>query len=177
MTLSSPVLPGVLPSRKLLELQALRALKNCSALIVLGKDGSGRTAFASRVLDSRTRLGAMACRLTGTPALREVAFATLAAVVSQLTGKPLRTDSPAHLIAALAHCSTKHAPIVFLDQSEDIDTQSTAALAQLATAGSLTLICVGRSVAELPAALRRLAVSDAAHRVNLTAIDSLDIGP
>lgn len=165
-----PSIPVMLPSRKHLEHEALRAAESGAPLIVLGRSGSGRTAFAGRILLARAQRGNPVYRLTGAHALRCVPFAALAAVVAQLPGVTLRADTPAHLLATLAHIAATQRPTILLDNAEEIDVQSAAVFAQLADSGVLSLVCIARSVAALPAPVRRLAVSSGAHRVELADI-------
>lgn len=170
----APVFPVMLPSRKQQEHDALTALSAGNSLFVVGEAGSGRTAFASRVLGARSRHGNNVVRLTGVSALRELPFAALASLATQLSGAPPRTDSPAHLLAAVTHAASSQRPSVLVDHAEELDESSTAALAQLAGSGVLDLVCVSRSVATLSAPLRRLAVSAEAHRVELVTLNLED---
>lgn len=160
----------MLPSRKHLEGGAVLATNAGAPIIVLGRSGSGRTAFVNRILDARKPPEKAVHRLTGAHALRGVPFAALATVVAQLDGPALLTDSPAHLMATLAHSVAAQPSTIFIDHSEAIDDQSAAAFAQLAGSGALSLVCIARSIATLPQPVRQLAVSSAAHRVELEAI-------
>ncbi|MDJ0316199.1 helix-turn-helix transcriptional regulator [Arthrobacter antibioticus] len=192
MNVSQAARGTALPSRIKLESEAARALAAGGVLIVLGQSGSGRTAFANRVLATHTQHGKPVYRLTGTPVLRDVPFAALATLAAQLagpapfTGPPSfagtapfvgaapRIASPAHLMASLTHSLASRPSTVLLDNAEDIDLESTAAFAQLAASSVLPLVCVARTIAAFPAPLRRLAVSAQAHRVELASLNTLD---
>ncbi|AIY00790.1 hypothetical protein ART_1191 [Arthrobacter sp. PAMC 25486] len=153
-----------------LESGAFLATSSGAPLIVLGKSGSGRTAFVNRILGAQALPEKAVHRLSGAHALRGIPFAALATVVAQLTGPAFRTDSPAHLMATLARSAAAQRSTIFIDHSDAIDDQSAAAFSQLASSGALSLVCIARSIATLPQPVRQLAVSSAAHRVELEAI-------
>ncbi|RZT67039.1 regulatory LuxR family protein [Leucobacter luti] len=118
-----------------------------------GDPGSGRTVFAERLL--RAWPGRVH-RITGSPALREIQFAALAALTAH--APDAGTRSPTQLIAALAAAGDSGERAVLLDDADYIDDASAAALAQAALSGSLRLLILGTSAERLPASLRAAAL-------------------
>ncbi len=149
-------MPALLPSREALHAAAHSQWAAGRNLAIFGEPGSGRSIFAERVLGSSP--GPMH-RFTGTPVLKDVPFAALAAMTASAPVGSAGSLSPTQLIAALAAREPEAAQrTLVLDGAEFIDDASAAALAQSVTDSGLRIIMVSTAANKLSAPLRALAL-------------------
>lgn len=126
-------------------------------MFVTGGRGSGLTTFGTRLLELRRKDGRTVHRLTGSPALTEIPFASVVALGAQISGLRDLSHSPLEMVGQIAGMSAGRTRTLFIDRAELIDAASAAALVQLTELGVFELICATSDRTELPDDLQRLA--------------------
>ena len=149
----------------------MRAARADHAVFVSGAVGSGRTTFALTLF---RQLGFQFYWLTGSRALREVPFAVVSSLCSQIPQTRQAGAEPVAMIAALTSLAASTEIWILLDRAEQVDEHSAAVLAQLATAQNLHLVVASTGVRHLPAALGQLATLHQSHKVQIQPLDLQD---
>ncbi|MCW4464958.1 LuxR C-terminal-related transcriptional regulator [Glutamicibacter sp. MNS18] len=161
----------MLPSRRKPLQDAMQAARGGETVFVAGALGSGRTTFA---LSLFRQLGHHFYWVTGAAALREVPFAVLTGLCSQIPDTQQSAGTPGSMIAALTGLVTHTETWILLDRAEEVDEQSAAVLAQLATAQHLHLVVATCGLRQLPQCLGQLAAMHHSHRVQIKPLDMND---
>lgn len=165
--LRSLPLPVTLPSRARTIVDAETALDVAAHVFVTGGRGSGLTTFGTRLLDLRRQRGRTVHRLTGSPVLAEIPFASVVALGAQISGLRDLSHSPLEMVGQIAGLSAGGTRTLLIDRAEAVDAASAAALAQLTELGVFELICAAANLDALPEDLRRLSYEHGAVTVAL----------
>lgn len=165
--LRSLPLPLTFPSRAEKTVNAQTALDAAAHVFVTGDRGSGLTTFGTRLLALRQQNGRVVHRLTGSPALSEIPFASVVALGAQISGLRTLSHSPLEMVGQIAGLSGGGTRTLFIDRAESIDAASAAALVQLTELGVFELICATSDLHALPDDLQRLSYEHGAATIAL----------
>lgn len=137
-------------------LDAYAALDVAAHVFVTGDRGSGLTTFGTKLLERQQLKGRIVHRLTGSPVLANIPFASVVALGAQISGPHSGSHSPLEMVSQIAGMAAGGTRTLFIDRAESIDAESAAALAQLTELGVFELICASSDLQALPEALQRL---------------------
>lgn len=171
MTAPYAHLPAIFPSRRQPLQGAIKAARSDETVFIYGAPGSGRTTFALTLF---RQINHSFYWITGAAALQDLPYAVLTGLCSQIPQTQSSVTSPRLMIAALTAMVTENDTWIFLDRAEQVDEQSAAVLAQLATAKHLHLVVATSDARRLPQALGQLSAIHHAHRVKMEPLDLLD---
>lgn len=171
MTGSHTHLPPILPSRRKPLQDAIHAVQRSETVFIAGAHGSGRTTFALSIFG---QLNKRFYWVTGAAALHDVPFALLTGLCSQISQIRSAAQSPTSMISALTGLVATEETYIFLDRAEEVDEQSAAVLAQLATSEHLRLVVAGVGIQHLPGALQNLSARHISHRLSIAPMDFAD---
>lgn len=144
-------------------------------VMIVGAAGMGKTAVARSVL-KRLNWTAPVLRITGGPSLRSIPFGALAPYLHTLSvadaGSPV-----AVLRAVLGHLTgestgrTQHPPLLVIDDAHELDSSSSALLAQLVSARRAKVLVMSRDVTTAPVEFRSLGADGLLARFDLAPLD------
>ncbi|BBE22132.1 hypothetical protein MN0502_10150 [Arthrobacter sp. MN05-02] len=144
-------------------------------VMIVGAAGVGKTAVARAVLE-RLNWTAQVLRTTGGSSLRSIPFGALAPYLHTLSvadaGSPV-----AVLRAVLGHLTrgstgrTQHPPLLVVDDAHELDSSSSALLAQLVSARRAKVLVMIRDITTAPVEFRSLGADGLLARFDLAPLD------
>lgn len=153
---------------------ACSALEVSAGVFVAGHRGSGLTTFGTKVLGLRRGGQRAVHRITGSPALTSIPFASVAALGAQVPALRDLSHSPVEMMSRIAELAPSGQRTLFLDRAEHIDPASAAALVQLAELGVCELIVGYSEPTALPEDLQRLTFEHGSALISLPELTLAD---